>query len=223
MDMYALRHVRCIKAAPNRVADNFMYVGQSESFAEELHNMRLVIAFALFLGVLDLAYSAPHANSKALLQELRDALNEKEVQQQKKEELTAILCEPTATAVARVPTGQTQGLNEVVRAQEPVSIGLGIASLVVGLTSLGLGIADTVEGDEQSTNEGDEQSKNKAILQEIKKLLSQEKPGGNPLFANQKRSVANVPLVEMLCTPVKVEQTEKLAGGSRNLRVRTLQ
>ena len=79
----SMRHVRCIKAAPNQVADNFKYVGQSESFAEELHNMRLVIAFALFLGVLDLAYSAPHANSEALLQELRDALNEKEVQQQK--------------------------------------------------------------------------------------------------------------------------------------------
>ena len=216
-----------------QVAGNFNYIaGQSESFAEEQDNMRLVFSFALFLGVLDLAYSAPHANSEALLQELRDALNQKEVQQQKKEELTAILCEPMATAVARVPTGQTQGVNKMVRAQE-VGLGLDIASLVIDATSLG--ISATVDlinlGIELAnlgigvvnTLKGDEQSKNEAILQEIKNLLSQEKEGKSTRFTNQKRSVANVPLVEMLCTPVKVEQTEKLAGGSSNLRVRTLQ
>jgi len=240
--------------------------------------MRLVIAFSLFLGVLDLAYSAPHASSEALLQELRNALNEKEVKQQvNPAETLALLCEPMATGVARVPTSQTQSSNEVVREQDPVSIGLGVAGLVVGLTGLGLQIADRVEGEEQSnadpifqeitpnSNEmvreqdpvsigldivelvgslvdlgfeitdvglqiadlvldavkGEEQSKDKAILQEIRKLLSREKEAKSTL-RDQKRSVANVPLTEMLCTPVKVERTEKLAGGS-SLRVRTLQ
>ena len=179
--------------------------------------MRLVIAFSLFLGVLDLAYSAPHASSEALLQELRNALNEKEVQQQvKPAEALALLCEPMATGVARVPTSQTQSLNEVVRDQDPVSIGLGIAGLVVGLTSVGLSVADRVEGDPE------EQSKDEATLQAIWKLLNQRKQTKSTL-TNQKRSVANVPLTEMLCTPVKVERTsEKLAGGS-SLRVRTLQ
>jgi len=77
------------------------YKGQSEPFAEELYNMRLVIALALFLGLLGLACSAPHANSEALLQELRNALNEKEVKQQiRPAEALALLCEPMATGVA---------------------------------------------------------------------------------------------------------------------------
>ena len=165
----------------------------------------------------------------------------------------------------------------MVREQDPVSIGLGVAGLVVGLTGLGLQIADRVEGEEQSnadpifqeitpnSNEmvreqdpvsigldivelvgslvdlgfeitdvglqiadlvldavkGEEQSKDKAILQEIRKLLSREKEAKSTL-RDQKRSVANVPLTEMLCAPVKVERAEKLAGGS-SLRVRTLQ
>jgi len=97
--------------------------------------MRLAIALALFLGLLELAYSAPHANSEALLQELRNALSEKEVKQQvKPAEALALLCEPMANGVARVPTSQTQNSNEVVREQDPVSIGLGVAGLVVGLT-----------------------------------------------------------------------------------------
>ena len=178
--------------------------------------MRLVIALALFLGVLDLAYSAPHASSEALLQELRNALNEKEVKQQvNPAETLALLCEPMATGVARVPTSQTQSSNEVVREQDPVSIGLGVAGLVVGLTGLGLQVADRVEGEEQSKDDSE------AILQEIRKLLSREEETKSTL-TDQKRSVANVPLTEMLCAPVKVERTEKLAGGS-SLRVRTLQ
>jgi len=56
----------------------------------------------------------------------------------------------------------------VVREQDPVSIGLGVAGLVVGLTGLGLQVADTVEGNSK------EQSKYEAILQEIRKLVSRE-------------------------------------------------
>jgi len=66
-----------------------------------------------------------------------------------------------------------------------------------------------------------EQSKDEAILQEIRKLLSREEETKSTL-TDQKRSAANVPLTEMLCTPVKVERTEKLTGGS-SLKVRTLQ
>jgi len=228
--------------------------------------MRLAIAFALFLGLLGFAYSAPHANSEALLQELRNALNEKKVKQQvNPAETLALLCEPMATGVARVSTSQTQNSNEVVREQDPVSIGLGVAGLVVGLTGLGLQVADRVEGEEQSKDnailqedpvsiglsiaelveslvdlgfqitdvglqigdlvldvvKGEEQSKDEAILQEIRKLLSREEEAKSTL-TDQKRSAANVPLTEILCTPVKVERTEKLAGGS-SLRVRTLQ
>jgi len=246
--------------------------------------MRLIIALVLFLSALDTVYSAPHGNSEALLQELRNALNEKETstQQQENSETLAILCEPMATGFARVPTSQTQSSNEMVREQDPVSIGLGIAGLVVGLTGLGLQVADRVESEGLPLGGGvpvdwppagwpfiqvsDEKPKNEAILQEIKDL-SQEKDtkstpsinlvlatgGGVPVgwppvdwrkneailqeinevfsqkkdtkstpFTDQKRNVADVPLMKMLCTPVKVERTDKLAGGS-SLRVRTLQ
>ena len=296
--------------------------------------MRLVIALVLFLSPLDTVYSAPHGNSEALLQELRNALNEKKTstQQQENVETLAILCEPMATGFARVPTSQTQSSDEMAREQDPVSIGLGIAGLVVGLTGLGLQVADRVEseglgisasagvgvpvnlprGDWSFIQVSDKQPRNKVILQEIKGLISQEKSttsinlgggvpvgwppvgwrkneailqemkdlisqekdtksiplinlvvaivGGVPVgwppvgwppvgwrkneailqeinevfsqekdtkstpLTDQKRNVANlhVPLTEMLCTPVKVARTDKLAGGS-SLRVRTLQ
>ena len=159
--------------------------------------MRLVIALVLFLSPLDTVYSAPHGNSEALLQELRNALNEKKTstQQQENVETLAILCEPMATGFARVPTSQTQSSDEMAREQDPVSIGLGIAGLVVGLTGLGLQVADRVEseglGISASAGVGvpvnlprsdwsfiqvsDKQPRNKVILQEIKGLISQEK------------------------------------------------
>ena len=127
--------------------------------------MRLAIAFALFLGVHDLASSAPHAYSEALLQELRNALNVKEssIQQQRNTETLAILCEPTATGFARVPTSQTPSSNEMVRAQEVVFV---FATIGVPLT-LPDPQSDWPPGDRSFILV---QSNKEATLQEIKNL-----------------------------------------------------